>query len=136
MQAARGERGTTNGAGRAVLSALVAGAAGSLGLTLYAGLRIGSPPVLLVLFGAWVVFPFVILSVGRLLSRRGSAFAMSVYGGAAAAASGLSVAAYAWAALRPGRPPTAMFVLVAPLSLLLVAVVVPVLIVAGRKRRA
>jgi hypothetical protein len=52
------------------LTALAAGAAGSVGFTLYAGLRIGSPRLLLVLFAVWVVFPFAFLAVAYLASRR------------------------------------------------------------------
>jgi hypothetical protein len=117
----------------AALTALAAGVVGSVGFTLYAGLRVGSPRLLLVLFAGWVVFPFLIFSAGYLLSKRGSAFIRLVYGGSVLAASLASLAAYGTAALGSGRPTTAVFVLVAPLSLLLVAVVVPV-VVLSRKR--
>jgi hypothetical protein len=121
--------------GTATLATLAAGAVGSAGLTLYAGLRIGSPRVLLVLFAGWVVVPFVILAAGYLLSRRGSAFVRLVYFGAVLAASLVSVGAYALAAFVPARPTTAVFVLAAPLSLLAVGLVVPIVVLTAGRRR-
>ena len=117
------------------LAALLAGAVGSVGLTLYAGLRVGSPAFLLVLFAGWVVFPFLVFSAGYVLARRGTGFLRRVYSRSVLAASAISLVAYAAAALGPDRPKTPVFVLVAPLSLLLVALLVPAVVFAGRKRR-
>ncbi len=118
----------------AALTALAAGAVGSVGFTLHAGLRVGSPLLLLVLFAGWVVFPFLVFSVGYLLSKRGSGFIRLVYCGAVLAASLASLIVYGAAALGPGRPKTAVFVLVAPMSLLLVGIVVPVMVFVSRNR--
>ena len=118
----------------ASLTALLAGAAGSVALTLYAALRVGSPPVLLVLFAGWVGLPFAIFSIGHLLSRRRSGFVQRVYGRSLLLASTASVVAYAAAALGPARPKTAVFVLVAPLSLLVLGLVVPIVLFVSRRR--
>src|SRR6266487_5519377 len=56
----------------AAVIALWAGAAGSVGLMLYAGHRVGAPRLLLGLFAMWVVSPFVMLAVGYVMSKRWS----------------------------------------------------------------
>jgi len=118
----------------AAVAALAAGAVASVGFTLYAGLRVGSPRVLLVLFAGWVVFPFLVFTVGYSLSKRGSSFIRLLYCGAVLVAALTSLIVYGAAALGPGRPKTAVFVLVAPLSLLLVGIVVPVMVFVSRNR--
>lgn len=119
----------------AALTALAAGAVGAVGFTLYAGLRVGTPRLLLFLFAGWVVFPFVVFSVGYVLSTRGSAFIRLVYCGSVLASSTASLVSYGAAALGPARPKTAVFVMVAPLSLLLVGLVVPIAVFVSRSRR-
>ena len=117
----------------AALASLPAGAIGSVGLTLYAGLRIGAPRVLLVLFAGWVVFPFGVLAVGYLLSRRRSVLAKLALCRAILSASLGSLALYGIAALGAARPTTAVFVLVAPLSLLVVGFIVAMTVFGGGK---
>src|SRR5206468_12310400 len=56
----------------AAVIALWAGAAGSVGLMLYAGHRVGAPRLLRGLFAMWVVSPFVMLAVGYVMSKRWS----------------------------------------------------------------
>ena len=46
------------------------GAAGSVALMLYAGERVGSPSLLIVLFTVWVVFPFALLGLAIVVSKR------------------------------------------------------------------
>lgn len=119
----------------AVLTGLVVGAIGSFALTLHAGLRIGAPLLLLVLFGGWVVFPFVVLVVSYLLSRRRSPVArLALYRSSLLVSLG-SLALYGIAALGPARPKTAVFVLVAPVSLMLVGVLVAAAVFAVRERQ-
>ncbi len=117
------------------VTALAAGAVGSVAFTLYAGLRVGSPRVLLVLFAGWVVLPFAILAVSYLVSRRRSVVAQLTLARSILVVSLASLALYAIAAMGSGRPKTAVFVLVAPMSLLLVGLAVPAAILAGRNRR-
>jgi hypothetical protein len=119
----------------AVLAALVVGAIGSFVFTVYAGLRIGAPRVLLVLFAGWVVFPFVVLAVSYLLSRRRSVVArLALYRSSLVVSLG-SVALYGIAALGPARPTTAVFVVAAPVSLLVVGMLVAAAVLGGRQRR-
>ena len=45
------------------------GAAASVGLMTYAGLRVGAPAVLMVLFPAWVLSPFIALAMGAFMNE-------------------------------------------------------------------
>lgn len=111
--------------------ALAVGGAGSVALTLFAGHRIGAPVVVQVLFAGWVALPFVILAAALWASSRRSAATRLVLSRAAVVVAVASLAVYTFASLATSRAATPVFVLVAPLSVLLVGVVVPALVVMG-----
>ena len=101
---------------------LAAGAAVSIGLTHYAAHRVGAPLVLQVLFGGWVLLPFLALAAGFFFLESGLARrALEVITPIVAI---VSVAVYAAVALGSARPKTAIFVLVAPASLIVIAAAV------------
>jgi len=96
----------------------VVGAVLAVGLTTYAGGRVGSPTVLRLLFAAWVVFPFAAIVTALVFAKRwppSIRAALKIV--ALVTAIGSSVA-YAYYALGTTRPPTAAFVLIPPASLL------------------
>ncbi len=119
----------------AALLALAAGAAGSVGFTLFAG-RHTAVPVLLPLFAAWVASPFVILLLLDLGSGRwGARTRASLYRVTLVVAVG-SLIAYGIAALGTARPRTQLFVILAPMTWLMIAVLVPLAArLSGRPRR-
>jgi len=125
-------------AGRApdllALTAMAAGAIGSVSLTLYAGLRIGAPGVLLVLFSAWVAFPFALLAVAYLVPRRPALTQLALRRSILVAPVG-SLGLYGIAALGATRPNTAVFVLVAPVSLFVVGFIVATIVFGPGKRQ-
>src|SRR3989442_5306476 len=105
--------------------AVAAGAAGSVGLLLHAGQRIDSPRLLMGLFAIWVLSPFVILVVGCLVSKRWSVLTRATLYGVMLVVTVASLAIYGVVALGPSRPKAAAFVLVPPVSCLLMAIAVP-----------
>jgi hypothetical protein len=104
--------------------ALGAGATGSVGLMLYAGHRVGAPALLRGLFALWVVSPFLVLAAGYLVSRRWSVLTRATLYSVTLVVAVASLAIYGAAALGAPRPKTAVFVLVAPASWLLTAILV------------
>ena len=105
------------------LSAVVVGSGGSVGLML----RGGHPPLFLrVLFTIWVLSPFMALLLANRVSKRWSARTRaSLYGVMLAVTLG-SLAIYGHAVLSsPRSRPTPVFVVVPPVSWLLIAIVVP-----------
>jgi hypothetical protein len=109
----------------AALIAVAAGAAGSVGLVVHAGRRVGSPRLLQELFAIWVFSPFVILALGEVVSKRWSALTRAALHGVMLVVTVASLIVYAVVALAPARPKAPAFVLVPPLSWLLTAIVVP-----------
>jgi hypothetical protein len=105
--------------------AVAAGAAGSVGLLLHAGQRIDSPRFLMGLFAIWVLSPFVILVGGYVFSKRWSVLTRATLYGVMLVVTVASLAIYGVVALGPSRPKAASFVLVPPLSWLLMAIAVP-----------
>ena len=106
------------------LVAVVAGAVGSLGFMFRAGQR--TPRFLLVLFTIWVVTPFVALLWANIVSKRWSVVTRAtLYGVTLVVALG-SLALYGGLVdLRPkGASNAFLFVLVPPVSCVLVAIVV------------
>ncbi len=101
-----------------------AGAAGSVGFMLYAGQRVGAPRFLLGLFAMWVVSPFVVLAVGYVVSKRWSVVTRATLYGVMPVVIVASLAIYGAVAFGAPRPKTAVFVMVAPASWLLMAMVV------------
>ena len=108
----------------AALIACGAGAAGSVAFMLYAGQRVGAPRLLLVLFAMWVVSPFAILAAVDVAAKRWSALTRATLYGVTPVVTAASLAIYGAVAFGTPRPKTAVFVIVAPASWLLIAIVV------------
>jgi len=108
----------------AAVIALGTGAAGSVGFMLYAGHRVGAPRLLLGLFAVWVVSPFVVLALGYVVSKRWSLLTRATLYGVTPVVTVASLVIYGTVALGALRPKTAVFVIVAPASWLLIATVV------------
>jgi len=120
----------------AALIAVLAGAAGSLGLMLHAGRRNDSR-LLLVLFTIWVLSPFVALVLADVVSNRWSVLTRATLHGVMLVLTLGSLAIYGDAALGPPRAKTAfVFVVVPPASWLLIAIAVPIAaLISGRLSR-
>ncbi|MGE5244269.1 MAG: hypothetical protein ACM3SQ_08590 [Betaproteobacteria bacterium] len=101
--------------------ALAAGAAGSVAFSLYAGYRVGAPLILQVLFAGWVFSPFLALGVARLVAKRWPPPIASAIDTATLVVAAASVAIYGAVAVAAPRPKTAVFVIVAPASWLVIA---------------
>jgi hypothetical protein len=104
------------------LGGAVVGAICAVGLTTYAGARVGSPFVLRLLFAVWVLSPFAAILTGYAMSaswRPSMRVALRKTTLVTAAGSSL---AYAYFALGAARPATAAFVLIPPASWLFAAV--------------
>jgi hypothetical protein len=104
------------------LGAGVVGAICAVGLTTYAGVRVGSPTVLRLLFAVWVVSPFAAILTGHAISaswRPSMRVALHTVTLVIGAGSSLAYAYYALGAIRPA---TAAFVLIPPASLLFAAI--------------
>lgn len=96
--------------------AVVVGAVGSAGLTLYTG---GSGFVLMALFAGWVLLPYV--AMGLVARLRALALVIAP----------VSLAIYARVAFGPPRPQPAFWFLMAPLG---AWIAIGVIAVAGRQR--
>ncbi len=121
----------------AALIALLAGAVGSVGLVLHAGLRKDSPRLLLVLFAIWVLSPFVALLFANFVSKGWSVITRAtLYSVMLVVALG-SLAIYGDVALGPlGAKTVPVFVIVPPASWLFIAVAVPIAaLLSGRLSR-
>lgn len=112
----------------AVLGAILA-----VGLTTYAGVRVGSPLVLRVLFAAWVFSPFAGLLIAWSVSVRWQTEVRAALHAVTLVVAGASAIAYAYFALGAARPTTAAFVAIAPLSWLVAMVVLGVTALTVRK---
>ena len=100
---------------------MVAGAVGSVGLTLYAG-RHNPSRLLVALFAIWVLSPFLAVTIA---SRRSSAFARGPLYGMSPILTVGSLAMYLHPAWRPsGSAPAFVFLVVPLVSWLLIAIVV------------
>jgi len=119
------------------LIAVLGGAVGSVGLTLYAG-RHNHSRILPALFTLWVLSPFMVLLVASVVSKRWSFPTRAALYIVMLVLTLGSLALYADVALGPPRSkPAFVFVVVAPASWLLIAIVVPIAarISARRSRR-
>ena len=117
----------------AALIAVLAGAAGSLGFLLNAGRR--TPRFLLVIFVFWVLSPFVVLVWAHMVSTRWSAFTRATLYTVMLILTVGSLAIYANDAVRPRRAQAAfVYVLVPPVSWLLIAIAVPTAALISRTR--
>jgi hypothetical protein len=114
------------------LIALIAGAVGSLGLTLYTG-RHNDSAILKLLFAIWVPSPFLVLLWANLLSKRWTVLARVALHSFILALTVASLAIYGYIAFGPPRKQTAFAFLVVPgVSLLVTAILV---LVAARAPR-
>ena len=105
--------------------AVLAGAAGSIGLTLRVGHR-NSSWILLVLFGIWVLSPFIALAWANLVSKRWTVLGRTTLYSVMLVLTLGSLAIYGDVAFGPPRAKPASVFLVVPLaSWLLIAIVVP-----------
>ncbi len=128
----RPEGGLLGGMRVAALMAALAGTCGSFGLLLRAGQR--TPRLLLALFVFWTVSPFVALVWAHVVSKRWSVLTRAtLYSVMLVVALG-SLAIYIDDAFGHRRPQAAfVYVLVPPVSLLLIAIVVPTAALISRK---
>ena len=117
------------------LTAVVAGAVGSVGLMLWVGHRNPSR-VLLVLFAIWDLSPFMALLLADMVSKRWSVITRATLHGVMLVLTLSSLAFYGDVVLRP-RPQPAFVFLVVPLgSWLLMTIVVPIAaLISGRLSR-
>ena len=105
--------------------AVLAGAGGSVGLMLRAGHRNNSR-ILLVLFGIWVLSPFMALILANVVSKRWSVFSRATLYGVMLVLTLGSLAIYGDVALGPPRAKPAFVFLVVPLASWLLIAIVPV----------
>ncbi len=116
--------------------AVLAGAAGSVGLMLHAGRH--APRLLVVLFTIWVLSPFVAFALANVVSKRWSVLTRATLHGAMLVVTLGSLAVYGADALSPPRAQAAfVFVVVPAASWLLMATSVGIaaFISGGRSRR-
>lgn len=107
------------------LISLLVGAVGSVGFMLYAGRRNPSR-ILLILFTGWVLSPFMALLWANMISKHWSVITRATLYSLMLVITLGSLVIYGEAALRPHRGKAAFpFVIVAPASWLLSALVVP-----------
>ena len=118
------------------LTAVVAGAGGSVGLMLWVGHRNPSR-VLLVLFAIWVLAPFMALLLANMVSKRWSFITRATLHSGMLVLTLSSLAIYGDVVLRPPRStPAFVFVVVPPASWLLMAIIVPIAaFISGRLSR-
>jgi lysylphosphatidylglycerol synthetase-like protein (DUF2156 family) len=118
------------------LTAVVAGAGGSVGLMLWIGRRNPSR-LLLVLFAVWVVAPFIALLLANTFSKRWSVITRATLYSVMLVLTLSSLAIYGNVVLRPPRSTPAFVFVVVPLgSWLLMSIVVPTAaLISGRLSR-
>jgi hypothetical protein len=118
------------------LTAVVAGAGGSLGITLWVGHRNPSP-VLMVLFAGWVLSPFMALLWAGVASKRWAVMTRTTLHCLMLVIALSSLALYGDVVLRPPRStPAARFLLVPLGSWLLMTIVIPIAaLISGRLSR-
>ena len=119
--------------GRLAVIALLAGTAGSLGLFLRAGQR--TPRPLLVVFVIWVLSPFMALAVADAVSKGWSTRTRATLHGVMLVVALGALAVYGRDALRPRKAqPAFVYVIVPPVSWLLMAAVIPIAAFASGRR--
>ena len=117
----------------AALVAVLAGAAGSIGLWFYVSQH---PPLLIVvLFVIWVLSPFVGLVLAYVVSQRWSVLTRATLYSVMLVVTLGSLAIYGYDAVRPRKAQAAFwYVLVPPVSWLLIATVAPIAALVSRRR--
>lgn len=117
------------------LTAVVAGAGGSVGLMLWVGYRNPSR-VLLVLFAIWDLSPFVALALADIVSKSWSVITRATLYGVMLVLTLSSLAIYGDVVLRPRSQPAFAFLVVPLGSWLLMTIVVPLAaLISGRLSR-
>ena len=117
----------------AALIALAVGAVGSVALMLRTSPNM--PPLLVVLIGLWVVSPFVLLALGNRLAKRRPLLSQSTIHVLALVLTLGSLAIYQAVAFGPPRPkPAFFFVLIPPISWLVIATGLATAALVSRKR--
>jgi len=118
----------------AALGVALAGAAGSVGLTIFQGRR--NPSLLLVgMFVAWVALPFVALAISILRSKAWTFPTRVMLWGLTLTIAVSSLAVYASVVLGPPRPrPAGLFLAVPALSWLLAGTLLPLTAWLSRRR--
>ena len=112
---------------------LLVGATGSFGLMLYKGRN--APRLLIVLFAIWVLSPFAVLALAHAASKRWSILTRAILHGTSLILAIGSLAIYAADAWRPPRTqPAFWYVLVPPMSWLLIAAAFGVAGLISRRR--
>ncbi len=106
------------------LAAVLAGGAGSVGLTLYAG-RHTAAPILLPLFALWVLSPFVMVLVLHAAAARWSVPTRVTLYSVMLFLAVVSLAIYAGVTAGASTPKTQVFVALPPVSWLFIAIAVP-----------
>ena len=114
------------------LVATVAGAVGSVGLTLWVG---HSGAILMVLFLGWVLLPFVGLQVADWMSRRWSPITRKTLYIVMLVIPVASVALYADVAVRPRAQPAFMFLVVPLCSWVLMVIAIGIAAFVSRGRQ-
>ena len=111
---------------------VLAGAIGSLGLTLYAG-RNNKSVLLIALFFIWVLSPFIGLLVANVFVKRWSdLFRVNLYSLMVILALG-SLVAYSGVLSPPGAKPAGVFLIVPLISWLLIVIVILLAAVMSRR---
>ncbi|HXP61766.1 MAG TPA: hypothetical protein VN829_14825, partial [Dongiaceae bacterium] len=105
---------------------------GSLGLTLWAG-RHNPSRLLLVLFALWVLSPFMALAVVNVVSKSWSVVSRATLHSVTLVLTLVSFAVYGGVHLRSATPNAFVFVVVPPISCLLIAIVVALATLASGK---
>jgi hypothetical protein len=123
--------GETRVRGAAVI-AVVAGAAGSVGLTLYAG-RHNPSRLLMTLFAMWVVSPFAALILAAMVAKSWSILTRATLYWLMLVVTLSSLVIYGVVALGPPRGAFA-FVVVPPASWLVMGMVLPMAVLLSRRR--
>lgn len=117
----------------AALIALAVGAVGSVALMLRTSPNM--PPLLVVLIGLWVVSPFVLLALGDRLAKRWPRLSRATIHVLALVLTLGSLAIYQAVAFGPPRPkPAFFFVLIPPISWLVIATGLATAALVSRKR--
>lgn len=116
------------------LVAVLAGAAGSLGFMFREGRR--APRLLLLLFTVWVLSPFVVLAWANIVPQRWSVVTRATIHGLTLVLTLGSLAIYGGLIVvaPPGSANAFEFVIVPPVSWLLMAIVVPLAALVSRRR--
>ena len=117
---------------RMAVMAVLAGAVGSLGLMFYKG-RHNDSVLLLVLFAGWVVSPFIALLVANVVSRRWSVLTRVTLFSLMLVITFGSLFSYSGALSPPGTKTAFVFLVVPPISWMLMAIVIPIAVSLARR---